>query len=213
MYLDSNPNVPELGQTVPGLDSDGSTLENASLLGGMKAFPVRDFSATSTPARKLTGVFVVGILLRNISGGALLPGRLARLCDAGSGSYPPGTVFGLIEAVEGYANVENMDTCVLVDPWLPSAGVADDALFWGIIKGPAQGYTPQAAGDANAAIVAGDPIVCSADAQGRVTVPGTPATATAARDQAIGVLGRALSGRAKAETDSQVWVMWNIPIF
>jgi len=212
MINDSNPNIPELGEVMPGLASDGTTLVNSQFLGGRKAFPVRDFSMTSLPSPPLTGAWLTAILLRNISGAAILPGRLARLCDAGSGSY--GNDFGLVEAVEGYGNAVNLDTVVLLDPWLPSAGLLDDMIGWFVISGPAPGYTPQLAATAQGDIAVGELIVCSADAQGRVTrALATPASATAARDQAAGVLGRAMSARLDGETDAVIWVNWHSPVF
>lgn len=66
-------------------------------------------------------------IIRNTSGGALLPGEIATL-DIEEG------VSGLGHAdAKSSANDKHV---VIVDPTLPAAGVADDDLFIGFVKGP-----------------------------------------------------------------------------
>ena len=63
-------------------------------------------------------------LVRNVSGIALLPGRLA-IYKAGQQD----------KRVDGYTNTTAQRAAGVVDPWLPAAGVPDGDVFWIVISG------------------------------------------------------------------------------
>ena len=206
--MESLKNFPGLGNVMSGLDADSNEMNN-NFLGGMRWFDEIDRDrSTIGPWGLDSGAWICAVLLRNVTGSALLGGNLARLNDAGCGDN------NMYTQVEGYGNAAWLRTVVLIDPWIPTAGVADDKLFWGIIKGPAPGRTPQSAGTFLGPLTPGGPVFCSADAAGRITGPkGTPASATEAYQQAIAVLGTSCDNQAPANVDTQELVMWNIPIF
>jgi len=206
--LESLKNFPGLGNTMSGLDADSNEMNN-KFLGGMRWFGEIDRDRSDIGPWKLdTGAWICAILLRNISGGALLGGNLARLTDAGS------TDKNVYTQVEGYGNAAWLRSVVLIDPWIPTAGVADDELFWGIIKGPAPGRTPQLSSSFLGELTPGGPVFCSADALGRITGPkATPASATEAYQQSVSVLGTSTDNTYTNEKSTQQLVVWNIPIF
>lgn len=202
-------NLPALGNAISGQNSDG-TLKNEEFLGGTRVFQHFNNYGTSSPQLRRSGHEIKAILLRNTSGGALLGGNLARLNDAAvaNGSDDRDD---LITEAEGYVTAAYHRSCVLIDPWLPTAGVPDDDLFWGIICGPAPGRSPQDAANANGDAATNDIAYSAADTLGRITIAGTPADATTARDQALAALGTYMEACADASVDTDTWIMWNMP--
>ena len=200
-------NLPDLGNTIPGTDDD-SNLVNQQFLGGLRWFE----SLNSERERRYPqgfareGAWICGVLLRNVSGGALLGGNLARLNTSGTADEAAYT------EVVGYANAVWQRNVVLIDPWLPAAGVPDDACFWGIVKGPAPGRTPQDTANILATITAGASVHAAADALGRITAPkATPASDTEAYAQAISALG--IFAETQTAGSGLVLVYWNNPVF
>ena len=206
--MQSLQNFPGLGNAISGQDTDG-TLRNDKFLGGLRWFESLDRDRIAMLPRGLDdGAWICAIMLRNTSGGALLPGNLARLNVTGSGSDMLYT-----EAV-GYGNALWLRTVVLIDPWIPAAGVPDDDLFWGIIKGPAPGRSSASGGDMQSRVQAGSPVFCSASALGRITGPkATPASSTEAYQQAVSALGTAAETILLSAPGTTGLVYWNIPIF
>lgn len=203
----------QLGETFKGKDADGNTI-NETVLGTRCAFEVIDRTTTglTTGKTRLTGDTVCAIALRNTSGIALLPKRLV-LLDVTAG-------YGMFKNADGYAHDLAIGPCVLVDPWLPTAGVADDEIFWGIYQGPAMALTPTVAADFNAAISAGAPLVAATGTTsgnstgGRVsniTLPGTTA-GTVAFSMARNMIGYALSARTTDVTNSDILVRMAVQI-
>lgn len=199
------PNPPmELGQSLDGKDPDGN-LTNEEKLGQVYVFPASRVSNTIRGSKgRFTGRPIVAVLLRNTSGAALLPKRLGQL-DRTAGYTPT-------KEVNGYSTVLGNAGVVLIDPWLPTAGVADDDIFWGILRGPAPVLLPLLS-TGHADIAVNDPLVghtgttTGATTSGRVTkVQFVAATAgdTSAGLQAFtmanNVIGRALSARTSQET-------------
>src|SRR5690349_17105030 len=115
----------QLGESFKGTDAD-SNLINPSWLGCRVAFPHVDYSVSGiTGGRALiTGTAICAIALRNTSGIALRPKRLV-LLDTAAGT-------GHLKNATGYSVVLSTGLEVLVDPWLPSGGVAANDIFWGI---------------------------------------------------------------------------------
>lgn len=200
----------QLGETFQGTQTiDGTTTTiNEHILGTRHAFPHVDYSRTglTTPRSLLSGAKICAIAVRNTSGITLLPKRLV-LLDVTAG-------YGMLKNCDGYGHDQTIGPVVLVDPWLPSAGVADDAIFWAIYKGPAMCLTPAVAADFNLAITAGSPLVCatgttSGNSTGgrvaNVTLPGQTGD-TAAFNHAVKMIGWALSARTTDITNSDILV-------
>lgn len=202
-----------LGETLKGKNADGDTI-NETWLGTRVAFEHIDRSTTglTTGKSRLSGDTVKAIVLRNTSGITLLPKRLV-LLDVTAG-------YGMFKNADGYAHDLAIGPAVLVDPWLPSAGVADDEIFLGIYEGPALCLTPTVAADFNAAIAAGAPLVAATGTTsgnstgGRVsniTLPGTTA-GTVAFSMARNMIGYALSARTTDVTNSDILVRLAVQI-
>lgn len=206
----------ELGTTLKGtatLDGTTSTVQE-KVLGSRCVFQDIDYSATGLTSGRplLSSAKIVAIALRNTSGITLLPKRLG-LLDLTAGR-------GQIKNVDGYAHDLLIGPCVLIDPWLPAAGVADDDIFWGIIKGPALMLTPFAGADFNGDIAAGAPLVAATGTTsgnttgGRVsnvTLPGQTG-ATAAFSAAANLVGYAMSARTTGVTHADILVNFALRI-
>lgn len=68
---------------------------------------------------------MIAILVRNKSGISLLPKRLVTWKSGKEGLQ-----------VDGYAATDFGKVAGVVDEWLPSTGVANNDLFWLVVKGP-----------------------------------------------------------------------------
>jgi hypothetical protein len=195
----------ELGQVLDGKDPDGN-LTNEDKLGMVHTFPC--VTLTGGPTRSKgpnTGRAVTAVLLRNTSGLTLLGKRLGQL-DRTAG-------YAMTKNVDGYSTTLANQGVVVIDPNLPSTGVADDDIFWGIISGPALVLVPIAGADMNGDIAVNAPLVSStgtttgATTSGRVSnVTVTAATAGNTLNgydgfkMAYAVIGRAMSARTTGET-------------
>lgn len=198
----------EMGTTLKGtqtLDGTTSTI-NESVLGTRCAFQDVNYATSASTRTLLSGEKILAIALRNTSGIALLPKRLVRL-DLTAGR-------GMLKNADGYSVLLAHSPVVLVDPFLPSTGVADDDIFWGLYSGPALCLTPAVAADFNTAITAGAPLVAATGSTsgnstgGRVanvTLPGQTGD-TRSVSNAIGLVGWALSSRTTDITNSDILV-------
>jgi hypothetical protein len=141
----------ELGETLKGTDSDGNLI-NGDKLGQIYTFPAsRITSNIRGNKQRYTGRPIKAVLLRNELGAALLGKRVAKLKESGG--------YGDVEAVDGYCAVKADAHVVVVDPFLPSAGCADDDIFWGILEGTVPVLSPFEAGGFDKTIAIGDPLV------------------------------------------------------
>ena len=108
----------------------GSTYGVSIALEGIrKTFKDVDYSSTDSIKPPRSGGDVECILVRNTSGIALLPGRAVIWASTYQG-----------RRVDGYTHQDwdvNQPCAGIVDEFLPTAGVADDDLFWIVVKGPA----------------------------------------------------------------------------
>jgi len=199
-------NMPGLGETIPGTDSDGNLI-NTQLLGVIKRFENANQGASSSIDDKKSNGPVWAILLRNSSSGILLPKRLAK-CKQTAG-------YNLIEAASGYTAALYDHPCVAIDPWLHATnGVADKYLFWGIISGPTILKLPSSGSDILETATVGCQLIASADANGRPTAIDTsPDDATAALKSAQATFGTALGIFSNADTDDEVSVLMHCPWF
>lgn len=196
-----------LGQTITGTGADGSTLINHDKLGTVVRFPSFGTTANArgNKARPARATQIVAVLLRNLSGITLYGGRLAQLSRTAG--------YEAVTAVKGYTVAQSHRDCVLIDPWLDANGVVANDLFWGIIGGPAPALMPTTgAGLLGGDIAVGDFIqsgtfnstsgATSGVGVGRISNMSI-ANATAAQsayDQAVAVLGKALSAKTTQQT-------------
>jgi len=140
---------------------------------------------------------VEAILVRNTSGAALLPGRLVRWK---SGSRR--------REVDGYTNATAGEVAGVVDDQLPSTGVANNDLFWLIVKGHALIKTPLA-GDGGNVFSAGDIVVALTAITSGATTAGRPAVlATAATTNTAAAIvnrfARVVSAMTTAQTNANM---------
>lgn len=198
----------DLGETLKGKDADGNLI-NGEKLGMVYTFPASRLTSNIRGNKaRLTGRQITAILLRNESGFTMLGKRVAKVKESGG--------YGDFEAVDGYCAVKADAHLVFIDPNLPATGIADDDIFWGILRGPTIVLSPFEAGGFDKAIAAGDPLVGATGSTtgtsgvGRVSVGGVLAggslAGTDAYAQARNNLGRALSARTTGETNADILV-------
>ena len=121
MASDNVVNLPQRGKTY--LSGGNRTIDSTqttskAIMGIRKVFKDLDFSAT-TPSNTSakaprSGGEVTCILVRNSSGAAMLPGRMAVWKSGAEG-----------KEVDGYTTTDYAKVAGVVDEWLPAAGVAD----------------------------------------------------------------------------------------
>jgi hypothetical protein len=199
----------ELGETLSGTNDSG-TLTNDDKLGQIFEIPAQNLGggnfASGNKAR-LSGRSIIAVMLRNTSGGVLLGKRIGILDEVTAG-------YGLLETCSGYSDTLAQRNVVVVDDKLPSGGVADDDIFWGILQGPTTVLTPHVEADFNGIISIGDPLVSStatttgATTAGRlsnVTVVGQTG-GTQAFTMGRGVVATALSAATTGNTNSDLLV-------
>lgn len=194
----------DLGKTYKGKDDDGNLI-NGHLLGLVYEFPVPETTAGRPPKARETGKVIKAVILRNEVGSTIYGKRFGQLKRSGG--------YGDVEAIDGYNATLGNHGVVLIDPYLDSNGVADDALFWGIIEGPVLIKSPFASGHVAGSIAIGSLLVAATAAStgsseaGRVTTVAlanaTDATNADVRSRAV---GRALSAATTAQTDTDVLV-------
>lgn len=144
-------------------------------------------SGTRTAATRPNGSTLKVMVVRNVSGGVLLPKRTVQL-------KTDNTLHGILNEVHGYANTVAAPLCGFVDPYLPSTGVPDDNLFLMVVHGPMYAVMSGTEADTLGDITVGLPLVTAATGTsltdtdgGRVARanPAAPADATAAQAAAI----------------------------
>lgn len=169
-----------------------SASDGANWLGYEKVFEDIDYSAAG-PLTKRSNRRVVCRLVRNSSGAALEPKRLA--------TFKTGTYNTEVDA---YADTLSERSCA-IDEFLPSTGAAANDIFWAVVEGPAL-ITTSLAGDAGNNFVEGDMLVAATGATtnaGRVRIPdytGSNSTGSALAALINNAVGRAMSARTTANT-------------
>jgi hypothetical protein len=190
-----------LGETLKGKDADGNLI-NEDKLGQICYF---DSKTLRRDASRASGKPTGAVLLRNTAGFALLGKRFGQL-DRTAG-------YAMNHNINGYSAVNANKGIALIDPYLPSAGCADDDIFWGLFSGPALVLLPLVASDHTADIAVNDPLVAATGTttgvttSGRVThvrfavaTAGGTQAAQSGFDQMYGCVGRAMSARTSQET-------------
>ena len=151
--------------------------------------------ATKVSARK-----VEGVLVKNVSGIALRPGRLVSWASGYEG-----------RRVDGYADETGGKVAGIVDDWLPAAGAADDQVFNLIIKGPVR--VSSAVTGAAAVVANGDHLTAGTAADSTGTTAGRAVsidadTTTLTHSYARRIIGIAL----EANTTSQTATLFNAAV-
>ena len=143
-------------------------------------------------------------IVRNISGGALLPGRLVQFSNAPNANG----VYG--GQVDGYA-FTTAQRAYPVDEFLPAAGVQNNDLFWIVVDGPASILTDLASLNPNIAV--GDKVIAQTAATSGATTAGriidinaNTGSATAIAQDALGYIGTAMSAATTAQTNTSTLV-------
>lgn len=200
-----NENPPfDAGQTF----YNGGTIDSNNLGGTQmegKEWVFEDIIPTTRQAR--SNRYVTRRVVRNVSGGNLLPSRLVQFETDGLADYGA--------RVSGYASVLSQ-RCFPVDEWLPATGVVNNDLFYIVVKGPCVVLTDLAAGTP-LGISVGDLLVSQTAATSGATTAGraiqlnsqyasTATTASVAIDAALNVIGRACSSNATTQTNTGILV-------
>jgi hypothetical protein len=206
----------DLGETLDGLDDAGNLINNDKL-GQVYYFDTK--TDRKNPGR-VSGKPIGAVLLRNTSGLTLLGKRFGQL-DRTAG-------YDMNHNVAGYSTTLANRGIVLIDPYLPSTGVADDHIFWGLFSGPALVLLPLLGSDHTADIAVNDQLVAAtgtttgATTSGRVThvrftnaTAGETGAAFNAFNMIAGRVGRAMSARTSQETTAgaDILVDLGIPLF
>jgi hypothetical protein len=132
--MSHNSNIPpfSLGETYKG--TDNGSLINSDLLGQEFEFPVE--TLVNGVATRVNGRVVRARIVRNEHGGTLAGGDIVA-------TAPTAGIAGTTK-ITGEATAAKQRNVYIVDPSLPSAGVADDDLFYVIIEGPSYVRVPAA---------------------------------------------------------------------
>lgn len=155
-------------------------------------------SSPLTPVSRRSAGNVVAVLVRNVSGGYLEPGRLVTWKSGYRG-----------KRVDGYSCTTAGEVAGVVDEYLPATGVPNGDLFWLVVKGHSLVRNDI---DGNA-IAAGDVLVAltaatsGATAAGRVAAWAGTFTATQTTDGTlykaiVNRIGRAVSAKTAGQTNA-----------
>jgi hypothetical protein len=189
--------LPNVGKTYHGgtPESIGRSVD----LEGTECKFKDDVRVGAQPRQMRSGRFRTARLVRNTSGFALQPGRLASWATGFRGLR-----------VAGYVSVTSAEVAGVVDPDLPSAGVANNDLFWLFRSGPVLVKTPTA-GDATNVFTEGEVLgaltaaTTGAPAAGRLGKVATGTTVTLP-SAVINRIGRAISAATTANTNANLLV-------
>jgi len=115
------------------------------------------------------------IAVKNVSGGALLPGQVVKFKAAGTSGQFSGGILGEVDATATTANALPAANGLVgvVDEYLPSAGVPDKEVFWLVVRGPSS-------------VVKSSTSVSAGAAYGTSTTAGEAAAHTAGTTSLIG---------------------------
>jgi hypothetical protein len=205
MARNENPPFPRGETFYNGGTIDTNNLGGTNLEGMEYEFEDLDLSTATGVKSARTNRKVRCRIVRNVSGIALTPKRLARY---------QATTYGA--RIDGYCAVGAQDWAGVVDEWLPAAGVPTNDLCWIVVKGPSNILTDLAGADNNV-INQGDPLVAltaatsQATTAGRIRTPSVSASSTAYDDlvvlnEARNQVGRALSAKTTANTNADCLV-------
>lgn len=194
------------GQTYFGGNTTDST-SGEHLLGQTAEFHDKTYTGAGGVQypRHGGGVKNLCMLVRNTSGIALLPGRVA--------VWKTGKRF---KEVDGYVTTTAAEGAGVVDEWLPTAGVAANDIFWLMRKGVTLGRMSNSA-DETAVTSEGSVLCAMTAATSQATSAGrmrpvdwtTAATGVTLGNQIANAFGRAMSANTTAQTNRLLLVAVN----
>jgi hypothetical protein len=189
--------LPRRGKTYSG-GTPSSIGQSVGLEGYVQEFK-DEVKVGSGVLSQRSGQVTKAMLVRNVSGFALLPGRSAAWAAGYRG-----------RRVDGYTRTTAQEVAGYVDDKLPSTGVADDDLFWLLRKGPALIKTPNAGGAGNV-FAEGDVLVALTAATTGAVTAGRPAVldlsvATNTGAAIVNRIGRVMSAMTTAQTNADMLV-------
>lgn len=193
--------LPKRGFTYHGgtPDSIGKTL-------GLEGHPMRfmdDYPGSGGVRVKRSDSQVYAVLVRNVSGITLTPGRQVSWKAGFRG-----------RRIDGFTTTTAQEVAGVVDDQLPAAGVANNDLFWLLTKGPVLLKTPLAGGAGNV-FAEGDVLVALTAATSQATTAGRPAVlaSAATTNTAAAIINRfarVMSAMTTAQTNTNMLVDLNI---
>ena len=202
--------LPRLGQTYYQRGTGPATPTDAAALEGYTAV-FKDTTASAAVGADVqrSAKDRVMMLVKNISGIALLPKRLVQWDTSYIG-----------KRVNGYAETGwGTDVAGVIDEHLPAAGCPDDDMCWICVQGPTlvkNGLANDSDADTkielNCRINALTAATSQCDTAGRIQQFATTTSYTTAATEnvakSLGIIGRALSAKTSAQTDSDtlVWI-------
>jgi hypothetical protein len=189
--------MPRRGKTYSG-GTPSSIGQSVGLEGYIQEFKDEVRTGNGVLSQR-SGQVTKAMLVRNVSGFALLPGRSVAWATGYRG-----------RRVNGYTATTAQEVAGYVDDKLPSTGVADDDLFWLLRKGPALIKTPNAGGAGNVfaegdVLVALTAVTTGAVTSGRAAVLATAATTNTAL-AIVNKIGRVMSAMTTAQTNADMLV-------
>ncbi len=153
-----------------------------------------NYADTGVVKPALTGRYKKVRIVRNVTGSAILPKRIAKMKSDGS-------TYEYLSQVNGYADTVGQ-LGYPIDEFLPAAGVADQELFYIVVEGLAK-VTSAAAGDTTISI--GNFVIPSTDGK-VIDQDVTVAAGAATFNQIQGAIGRAVTAVAAINTDFYICV-------
>lgn len=197
--------LPPLGKTFFEGSAPSVTTQTIRLEGVQKSF--QDLSVSTGTGAKVprSGRFRVARLVRNASGITLQGKRLVSWQSGYRGTR-----------VDGYVRTSNAEAAGVVDDQLPTSGVVNNDLFWLIIKGPCLIKTALEA-NANNVLVDGDIAVALTAATSQATTSGrfialaSSAATTQSGAALLNAIGRVMTARTTANTNTDTLVDLDLP--
>ena len=200
--------LPQRGKTYltgPNRTADATATTSIAIDGIIKTFKDLDYTGTAGAQTRAprSGGEVTCILVRNDSGIALLPGRVAIWKAGAVGKRVDGYL-----AEDALVGTRLSIPAGIVDEFLPTAGVADDDYFWLVVRGPA---LVKKSIDANT-LTQGENVVGITAATSQATTAGRiksyvqTSNATVASNQAHQKIGVAISTSATTDANVLVYV-------
>ena len=182
--------VQEEGLFSRGFTYKATAITDGNRYEGMERYFDDRGNLTQPGARTVGNRLVKCRLVRNTSGGALLPGHVVPF------NYANGTPGTQVNADAGALAIPGG----VVDEWLPAAGVANNDLFWLVIEGISKVLVTT-----GTTIALGDVLVTNGS--GAVaTIAAAPATPTAAQQAVLGRVGTAIQAVTTAAAGAQILV-------
>lgn len=115
-----------LGVTVKMYEAENG--DGSTVIGTRKVFRDEDPKTGELKSNRT----VECIAVKNVSGGALLPGAVVKFKAAATSGQFSGGILGEVDATAVAADL----LLGVVDEYLPAAGVADKEVFWVVVRGP-----------------------------------------------------------------------------